>query len=100
MAQGKKDPRITKHRVTMTSFVPTGNVDDEGRPEFFKHEAVDYVRPDFLEAYVADAKTRWQRVLTSPEPDAGPGGYHGATHVPATLSHDLAGSTFAATEED
>lgn len=90
------DPRITKRRVTMTSFVVTG-VDDEGKPVVQQHQAVDYVRPDFLDAYVTDARTRWQQVEVSDEPDAGPGGYDGATYVPAGLDHPLAGQTFPAT---
>jgi hypothetical protein len=49
-------PEITKRRVTMR--------DQNGG------EAVDYVRPDFLDAYVADAKTRWETVEVSDEPDA------------------------------
>ncbi len=84
------DETITKRRVTMTSVVAKpGGVET--------HQAVDYVRPDFLDAYVTDAKTRWQLVEVSDEPDAGPGGYHGQTHVPANLVHELAGQTFAAT---
>lgn len=63
------------------------------------HEVADYVRPDFLDTYVADARTRWQTVTVSETPDAGPGGYHGETHVPAHLDHPLAGQTFAATQE-
>lgn len=83
--------QITKRRVTMTNVfaLPGGQTG--------KNEAVDYVRPDFLDVYVADAKTRWQQVVVSDEPDAGPAGYHGATHVPAHLDHPLAGQTFAAT---
>ncbi len=42
-------------------------------------EATDYVRPDQLDAYVADARTRWQYVGVSDEPDAGPAGYDGLT---------------------
>jgi hypothetical protein len=90
------DPRVDKRRVTMTSFEPAG-VDTDGQPRWHKHEAVDYVRPDFLDAYVADAQTRWQNVVVSDEPDAGPAGYDGATHVPASLDHPLAGQAFAAT---
>jgi hypothetical protein len=97
-AADKTDDRIDKRRVTMTSFV-VGGVDTEGKPVVHKHEAVDYVRPDFLDAYVADAQTRWQNVTVSDEPDAGPGGYDGATHVPASLAHPLAGQTFPATED-
>ena len=87
-------PEITKRRVTMrsASLTPSG--------ETVVREAVDFVRPDFLDAYVADAATRWQQVEVSDEPDAGPAGYHGATHVPAGLDHPLAGQTFAATSEE
>lgn len=87
------DQRVTKRRVTMRSIsaLPDG--------ETAVHEAVDYVRPDFLEAYVADARTKWQVVEVSDEPDAGPGGYDGQTHVPAHLDHPFAGQTFPATVE-
>ena len=88
-------PEITKRRVTMRSVTAGPN------GQTMSYEAVDYVRPDFLDAYVADARTRWQSVEVSDEPDAGPGGYHGATHVPGTLDHPLAGQTFpAATKEN
>jgi hypothetical protein len=82
---------ITKRRVTMQSFVAVSAT------EVHTYTAVDYVRPDFLDAYVADAKTRWQSVEVSEEPDAGPGGYHGETVIPANLEHPLAGVVFAAT---
>jgi hypothetical protein len=97
-AKQKVDPRIDKRRVTMTSVVAAG-LDSDGNPVIQTHQAVDFVRPDFLDAYVADARTKWQTVTVSDEPDAGPGGYHGQTHVPAHLAHPLAGQTFAATEE-
>lgn len=89
-----KDARVTKRRVTMTSIsaLPDGGV--------ATHQAVDYVRPDFLDAYVEDARRNWQTVEVSDEPDAGPGGYHGETNVPAHLDHPLAGQTFAATTEE
>lgn len=91
-------PEITKRRVTMRNF--TATADAGGNPVVHTHEAVDYVRPDFLDAYVADARTRWQVVEVSDEPDAGPAGYHGATHVPDGLDHPLAGRTFPATSEE
>lgn len=94
----KTDDRVDKRRVTMTTFAVAG-VDDAGQPVVQKTEAVDYVRPDFLDAYVSDARTRWQVVEVSDEPDAGPAGYDGATSVPAGLDHPLAGQTFPATEE-
>lgn len=90
------DPRVDKRRVTMRSSTLAG-VDGEGRDVYRTMEAVDYVRPDFLDAYVADARTRWQVVEVSDEPDAGPAGYDGETHVPAHLDHPLAGQTFPAT---
>jgi hypothetical protein len=94
-----QDSRVDKRRVTMTSFVVNG-VDEDGKPVVNKHEAVDYVRPDFLDAYVAAAEANWQSVTVSDEPDAGPGGYEGATHVPAHLDHELAGQTFEAEETE
>lgn len=94
MTKTKADPRVTKRKVTMTSVfaLPDGTTG--------QHQAVDYVRPDFLDEYVRDARTRWQVVEVSDEPDAGPAGYHGSTHVPAHLNHPLAGETFAATFEE
>lgn len=85
-----KDPRITKRKVTMTTFValPDGTLE--------KTQAEDYVRPDHLEAYVADARTRWQTVTVSDEPDAGPGGYEGETAVPAHLPLADAGVVYPA----
>lgn len=97
---GKRtDPRIDKRRVTMRSSTLAG-VDADGNDVYRVMEAVDFVRPDFLDAYVADARTRWQVVEVSDEPDAGPGGYDGATHVPAGLDHPLAGQTFPATDSE
>ena len=78
-----EEPVITKYRVTMST--PSG------------FTATDYVRDDFLDAYVEDAKTRWEKVEVSDEPDAGPGGYYGPTYVPETLDHPLAGEFFEVT---
>ncbi|MBD3783718.1 MAG: hypothetical protein IE926_12335 [Micrococcales bacterium] len=94
----KADPRVTKRRVTMRNH--TVVLEEDGSKKIVTSEVVDYVRPDFLDAYVADARTRWADVQVSDEPDAGPGGYHGETHVPAELDHPLAGQTFAATTEE
>ena len=91
------DTTVTKRRVTGTN-VSIKSIDPETQEVTFdRHEFTDYVRPDFLDAYLADARTRWQLVTVADEPDAGPAGYHGATHVPADLEHPLAGQTFAAT---
>ena len=57
-------PEITKRRVTMTSAV----IGADGNP--YTITATDYVRPDHLDAYVADARTRWQSV-TVDEPQEG-----------------------------
>lgn len=83
----KKDDRVTKRRVTMVSY--TTRVGEQGEPITEKHEAVDYVLPEQLDAYVQDARSRWQSVSVSEEPDAGPGGYEGDT---ASLSHLDAGN--------
>lgn len=99
MSTKKDEPEVTKRRVTMTSqFIDPGAVPDEdGRVQVLQHQAVDYVRPDYLDAYVEDARKRWPSVEVSEEPDAGPAGYHGMTTVPGHLDHPLAGQTFEAT---
>lgn len=95
----KTDDRITKHRVTMRNAI--GKFDAEGQPYTEVHQAEDYVLPEHLEAYVADARLRWQYVEVSEKPDAGPGGYDGATHVPAGIDHPEAGQVRPAnTPED
>lgn len=88
-----KDDRIDKRKVTMKNVIetPTGEV--------VTMEASDYVRPDHLDAYVADARTRWKYVEVSEEPDAGPGGYGGATSVPPGLNLPDAGVLYAAEQD-
>lgn len=98
MTSTQQDPRVTKRRVTMRSHQVIE--EEDGTKKIITTEVVDYVRPDFLDAYVAAAAPNWQHIEVSDEPDAGPGGYNGATHVPAELDHPLAGQTFAAIEED
>lgn len=88
-------PEITKRRVTCTTW--TTSADAKGDVQVSKHEVVDFVRPDFLDAYVADAQAKWQSVVVSDKPDAGPGGYEGATSIPAHLDHPQAGEHFPAT---
>lgn len=92
-------PEITKRKVTMTRYAFTGRTLKDGQPETVKEVFTDHVRPDFLEAYLDARRPLFQTVEVSDEPDAGPGGYHGATHVPADLNHPLAGQTFPATKE-
>lgn len=98
MAKKTTDPRITKRRVTMVNVV--GRMDENGEAYTETHRAVDFVNPEFLDAYVADARTRWQHVEVSDEPDAGPGGYDGQTAVPAGIDHPEAGTVRPATSED
>lgn len=73
------DAVVTKRKVTMESATVTtgGKVD--------LVTVVDYVPEEILDAYVADARTRWQSVSVSDKPDAGPGGYDGDTTIPAHL---------------
>lgn len=86
---------ITKRRVTMTRYSVT--VGEGGEPITLKEEAVDYVRQDHVDAYAADARTKWAHVEVSADYDAGPGGYHGETVVPEHLDLPDAGTTYAAT---
>lgn len=71
---------ITKRRVTMRSTNVVG-YDNKGKALLQDHEAVDYVLPEHLDAYVAEAQGKWQSVTVSDEPDAGPGGYEGDTTI-------------------
>lgn len=90
--------QVTKRRVDMSNPRPIQS--EDGAWQILSGSATDYVRPDFLDAYVADAKLRWGTVEVSAEPDAGPAGYHGATIVPAQLDHELAGREYGATSPD
>lgn len=90
----KTDERVTKRRVTMRNAA----IDPTDPRKTIITEATDFVRPDFLDAYVADARTRWQSVEVSDEPDAGPAGYDGPTFVSPRLDHPFAGSYFPATD--
>jgi hypothetical protein len=87
----KEDPRIDKRRVTMTTYIALADGSTKA------NVATDYVRPDFLDAYVAKAQQDWQVVEVSDEPDAGPGGYDGETNIPVGIDHPLAGAHFPAT---
>ena len=73
------ESKIDKRKVVMRSISLLPNGDTATA------ECVDYVPPDILEAYVADARTRWQYVEVSEKPDAGPAGYDGDTHRPRHL---------------
>lgn len=96
-AQPKHDPRVTKRKVTMISVFAVG-VDENGHAVTRSAEATDYVLPEILDAYVADAQTRWQQVIVGDEPDAGPAGYDGATFIPPTLDTPLANTYRPATD--
>ena len=90
------EPVITKYRVTMRNVraVPPTADNPAGIAEI---TATDYVPIEILDAYVADVSTKWAQVEVSEEPDAGPGGYHGATHIPEHLPVPEAGTTRPAT---
>lgn len=84
---------VEKRQVRMVNKVLLG-VDSDGNEVYQTHEAIDYVpvlgpanEPGFLDAYVADAKTRWALVqVVEPEVhDAGPAGDDGDTHYPDHL---------------
>jgi hypothetical protein len=91
------DPRVTKKRVTSVAYSTV--LDGDGNPVVNKHEVVDYVREDFLDAYVDGQRAAgWQDVQVSEEYDAGPGGYDGGTYVPEHLDHELAGQFFEPNE--
>lgn len=66
---------MERRKVTMTNVVAR---DDGG---VSTHQAVDYVGVDHLDAYVADARTRWQAVVVGEEEDHGDGGADGAYTV-------------------
>lgn len=83
---------IVKRKVTMVSVV--AGPDDSVQ----RHEAIDYVPEDLLDAYVADAKERWQYVEVG-DVDSGPGGDGGATYYPDHLDHPMAGTTLPADNE-
>jgi len=81
-----------KRKVTMRSvrLAPNGATITE--------EGVDYVPLSVVEAYAADARTRWQFVEIGTEPDAGPGGVDGDTDHEAHLK-DLTGPALQAAHE-
>jgi hypothetical protein len=87
------DPRVTKRRVTMRGL----GFDAEGGTT--QSEIVDYVLPEHLDAYVAARRAAGFFVTVSDEPDAGPGGYDGATYVPHDIDHPEAGTFRPATGE-
>lgn len=84
------DEFIEKRKVVMLS-VTAGMQPGQ----ILEHRAEDYVpllgpngEPGYLEAYIADAQTRWQQVyVESDEHDAGPGGDEGETyHAPEIVA--------------
>jgi hypothetical protein len=87
------DPRVTKRRVTMKGL----GFDSEGGTTM--SEIVDYVLPEHLAAYTAARRAAGFYVTVSDTPDAGPGGYDGATYVPHDIDHPEAGTFRPATGE-
>lgn len=73
-------PAVEKRRVTMRSVTALAD------GSIANAEATDYVPVDILDAYVADARTRWQVVDVGEDHDAGPAGDDGPTERPAHLT--------------
>lgn len=75
MAQTEKR-KVSMRNVTLLANGDVANM-----------EATDYVPVDILDAYVADARTRWQFVQVEEDKhDPGPAGDKGETAVPAHLA--------------
>lgn len=91
-SQADPDPRVTKRKVVMRSL--TAGPEAGQVLEWVKE---DYVREDFLDAFLVLARQNWQQVTVEPGYDAGPGGYDGATYVPPGLGHPLAHHYYPAT---
>jgi hypothetical protein len=91
------DEVITKYRVTMRNIraVPATPDNPAGIAEI---TATDYVPIEILDAYLENARGNWAQVEVSEEPDAGPGGYHGATYIPENLPVPDAGTMRPATD--
>jgi hypothetical protein len=70
---------MPKRRVTMTSVYAQAD------GSIGKQVATDYVSEEVLDAYMADAESRWQLVTVSEEYDDGPGGPDGETIIPDNL---------------
>lgn len=75
----KTAQKTDKRKVTMRSV----RLDPNGVT--ITEECIDYVPLAVLEAYMADARSRWQFVEAGSEPDAGPGGVDGDTDASAHL---------------
>lgn len=86
---------IEKRHVRGVSKVAVG-FDTDGNLIEETHGFEDFVPVDILDAYLADARARWQAVeVVSDEHNPGPGGDEGLTHYPHHLSagHPLQGKT-------
>ncbi len=77
------EPSIEKRKVTMTSV--EARMADDGQVVVAEHQAVDYVPLDILDAYVTDARGKWQHVTVGDEHDPGPAGDSGDTTIPTHL---------------
>lgn len=88
------EPEPTKRHVTMSSVRELAN------GELYRESSEDWVHERHLEAYVEDARLKWQNVQVDDEPAAGPGGYHGMYSVPAHLAVADRGQVLPETPED
>ena len=85
------EPVITKRKVTMKSITALPN------GETAEISCEDYVRPDFLDAYLADVRGKWQVVEVGDEPDEGPAGFDGPTFISPELNVPNAGTYYPPT---
>lgn len=80
------EPFTEKRHVRGTNTAVVGRM-ESGEVILQDHEFNDYVPVDILDAYLADARERWQFVeVVSDEHDPGPAGDKGLTHYPHHLS--------------
>lgn len=78
--------RIEKRHIRCRNTAVVG-YDHDGRALLQDQSVEDFVPADIVDAYLADARTRWQHVeLVADEHRPGPAGDDGLTHYPHHLS--------------
>jgi hypothetical protein len=75
---------MERRKVTMISFFA-----DPVTGMAIKHEAIDFVGVDDVDAYVADARTRWQSVIVGTSNEHGPGGDKGHYALPQHIKRGI-----------
>lgn len=78
---------IEKRHVRLQNTQVVG-YDENGRAMLADHVVDDYVPVTILDAYLEDARTRWQFAdVVADAHDPGPAGDDGFTHYPHHISH-------------